>query len=210
MTPQDDLGRIFEADRQAREAERAILSRPRAEVISLLRAAVQDAFDEPDPEDASSKLRRLADLCAQLPGPEMVDALVAILDHADPQVRREAGEALLDVDYERFKEVARAVERALERGHAGIAMQELPFVLTEIRDPDPVPLLARFLAHPEAEIVACAIEALAAYGDPAAAPHIEALVDDERIATLEDVDDGPTEIGELALAALEELGADEP
>ena len=143
-----------------------------------------------------------------VPGPKMADALIRILDHGEPSVRAEAGEALLDVAFERFKEVARAVERALDRDHRGVAMQELPFVLTEVRDPDPIPLVARFLAHPDAAVVAAAIEAMAAYGDPGAAQFLEPLLDDEREATLEDVDEGPTAIGELAAAALEELGVE--
>jgi len=72
---------------------------------------------------------------------------------------RELG--LSGVAYERFKEVARAVERVLDRDHAGLSMQELPFVLTQIRDPDPIPLISRFLSHPVAEVVAAAIESMA-------------------------------------------------
>ena len=100
------------------------------------------------------------------------------------------------------------MERALDRDHDGLSMQELPFVLTQIRDPDPIPLVARFLKHPAAEVVAAAIEAMAAYGDPQAAKYIEDLLDDEREATLEDVDEGPTQIGQLAADALDELGVE--
>lgn len=206
MPARDALARIFNADRQAREAEEALLEFPPETLADLLAEAVEDALDQNDPDESELMLRRLADLCAQVPGPKMADALIAILDHRDPRIRAEAGEALLDVAFERYKEVARAVERALDRDHAGLSMQELPFVLTEIRDPDPIPLIARFLAHPSAVVVASAIEAMAAYGDPQAAKHLEALVDDDREATLEDVDEGPTRIGELAAAALEELG----
>ncbi|MBX3269005.1 MAG: HEAT repeat domain-containing protein [Sandaracinaceae bacterium] len=206
MQPNALLERIFEADRRALEAEEALLGEPSDEVAALLAGAVDEALDLDDEEEAELRLRRLADLCAQVPGARMADALIAILDHAEPTVRAVAGEALLDVAFERFKEVARAIERALDRDHAGLAMQELPFVLTEIRDPDPIPLVVRFLAHPDPNVIAAAIEALAAYGDPGAAPHLEALLEDEREATLEDVDDGPTRIGELAAAALEELG----
>ncbi len=208
MSAPDALARIFEADRQARAAEEDLLGEPSDDVAPLLAAAVEESLALDDDDESELRLRRLSDLCAQVPGPKMADALIRILDHHEPSVRAEAGEALLDVAYERFKEVAKAVERVLDRGHLGVAMQELPFVLTEIRDPDPIPLVARFLAHPEPAVVAAAIEAMAAYGDPSAAKHLEPLLDDEREATLEDVDEGPTQIGELAAAALEELGVE--
>ena len=53
------------------------------------------------------RLERLADLCAQVPGPEMTDALIDIMDYGKPPVRIAAGEALLDVAYEYYAEVAR-------------------------------------------------------------------------------------------------------
>lgn len=200
------LARIFDADRDARDAEEELMRAPDDELAELLAEAVEDALDNTDSDESELRLRRLSDLCAQVPGPRMADALIAILGHDDPQVRIEAGEAIRDVAFERFKEVARAVERALDRDLRGIAMQELPFVLTEVRDPDPIPLVARFLKHPEPEVVAAAIEAIAAYGDPTAGEHLTPLVDDEREATLEDLDGGTSNIGELAKAALEELG----
>lgn len=209
MPLDDTLNAIFDADRRAAEAEDELLTEDPEELADFLAEEVEDALDHHDPDESERRLRRLADLCAQVPGPKMADALIAILDHPEPSIRAEAGEALLDVAYERFKEVARAVERALERGHEGLAMQELPFVLTDIRDPDPIPLVARFLAHPVPEVVGAAIEAIAGYGDPSAAKHLEPLLDDEREATLDELDEGPTTIGELAKDALEELGIEQ-
>src|SRR5690606_37782897 len=132
----------------------------------LIASAVREAWKNSDPEEQEQRLTRLADLCAQVQGPETVDALLSILDHEEPSVRNEAGECLLDVAYERFKEVALGIERLLSNGHEGHAMEELPFILCEIRDPDPIPLVARFLAHPRGEVVAAAIEALAGFNDP--------------------------------------------
>ena len=94
------------------------------------------------------RLERLADLCAQVEGPEMADALIAILDDDAPSVRVQAAEALVDVGFERYAEVARAIERALARGEHGPAMQELPWVLCEIAEPSARPLIARFLQEP--------------------------------------------------------------
>lgn len=206
MSPDKLLARIFEADREARDAEDALMSADDAALVALLSEAVDDALESADAEDSELRLRRLSDLCAQVPGPEMADTLIKILGHDDPQVRVEAGESIRDVAFERFKEIARAVERALDRDERGLAMQELPFVLTEVRDPDPIPLVARFLNHPDADVVAAAIEAIAAYGDPTASEHLAPLVDDTREATLEDLDQSATTIGELAQAAIEELG----
>lgn len=175
------------------------------ELADLLWEATDEALQLDDRAEAELRLTRLADLCAQVPGPRMADALLAILNHDSPAVRREAGEALLDVAYQRFKEVAHAVERLLSRAPSGPALQELPFILTEIHDPDPVPLLVRFLGCPDAEVVAAAIEALAAYGDPAAIRHLEPLLDDAREAPLEDMDEAPAPLRELAAAAIDEL-----
>ncbi|MEC7524659.1 MAG: HEAT repeat domain-containing protein [Myxococcota bacterium] len=208
MTARAHLSRLFDASREAREAEYALLDGDPSSLVPLLTDAVEEALDHHDPDESELRLRALTDLCAQVPGPEMADALLSILDHPDPQIRTNAGEALLDVAYERFKEVARAIERRLDAQHEGEGMTELPFVLTEVRDPDPIPLLARFLAHPQPQVVAATIEALAGFGDPSAADHLRPLLDDEREATLEDVDEAPTTIGELAAAALEELGSE--
>jgi HEAT repeat protein len=201
------LTKIFDADRESRQAEERLFSDGEPKELSdLFASATKEALALDDPDESELRLRRLADLCAQVPGPAMADTLVSILDHHEPAVRTEAGEALLDVAYERFKDVAGAVERALDRGLAGPAMQELPFILTEVRDPDPIPLVARFLKHTDAQVVAAGIEALAAFGDPGAIDHLKKLVKDPREATLEDLDEDKTTIGELAREAIEELG----
>lgn len=206
-TLREHLNAIFEADRRAHEGELRLLADGDPSALAdLLAEATGAALALEDETEAEIQLVRLADLCAQVPGPRMADALIAILDHPSVRVRVEAGEALRDVAYERFKEVARAIERALDAKRGGLAMQELPFVLTEIHDPDPVPLMVRFLQNPDPNVVAAAIEALVDYGDPAAIPHIEKLVDDPREATLEELDDEPAPLGDLAREALEELG----
>ncbi len=206
MTVREHLTHIFDADRRSREAERELFEEGEPkELERVLAEAASEALALDDEDEAELRLTRLADLCAQVPGPKMADTLIAILDHASPRVRVEAGEALRDVAFERFKEVARAIERALDRKDAGQAMQELPFILIEIHDPDPLPLIARFLRHSDANVVAAAIEALVEYGDPAAVPHIEKLLQDRREAILEELEEGPVAIGELAASALDEL-----
>lgn len=201
------LDAIFEHDRRLREEETRLLADANsAELVETLEVAVEEAKSSGDRADAIVRLERLADLCAQVPGPRMVDALIRILDDEEPQVRVVAGEALLDVGYERYAEVARAIERALDANARGPAMTELPFILAEIGEPSALQLIKRFLAHPDAEVVAAAIEALVHLDDPAASSALEKLVDDERQVTLEDVDqDRTTTIGELAEDAIDEL-----
>jgi len=207
--PRAMLESVFDADRALRASEDEFLEAGETPVLAkLLKESVREALALEDRDEQELRLMRLADLCAQVQGPETVDALLAILDHEEPAVRNEAGECLLHVAFERFKEVANGVERLLDRGHDGGAMEELPFVLTEVRDPDPLPLVLRFLAHPRGEVVAAAIEALASYGDPTAIRHLEKLVDDPREVTMPELDDTTATVGDLAADAIAELEGD--
>jgi HEAT repeat protein len=141
-----------------------------------------------------------------VPGEAMADALLAILDEEQPSVRVQAAEALVDVAYDRYAEVARAIERALARNDDGPAMQELPWVLAEVAEPSAVPLVTRFLAHTNEEIVASAIEALTRLGDPQAVQALKKLVNDPRVVTVEEGDEEFTStVGELASEAIEVL-----
>jgi HEAT repeat protein len=211
MALRDDLERIFDADRAMRKAETSLLRKRRAKaLVDVLVDATREALATQDHDEATMRLERLADLCAQVPGPEMTDALIAILNHDEPRVRVAAGEALRDVGFERYAEVARGIERALDRGDAGPAMSELPWVLAEIAEPSALPLIRRFLVHPEADVVAASIEALSQLGEPEAVADLQRFVDDTRIVTVEDFEDETkTTLGELAKEALVELGFDE-
>jgi len=208
MSLSDELQRIFDADRVLLKAESALLrEKGSEELITLLEQDTQGALQMEDRKEGAMRLERLADLCAQVPGPRMTDALIAILDDGEPRVRVAAGEALRDLGYERYAEVARGVERALDRNADGIAMSELPWILAEIAEPSALPLIRRFLDHPSADVVAAAIEALAQLQDPEALADLERFVGDERIVTIEDFEDETkTTLGELAEDALEMLG----
>ncbi len=207
MAPSDHLRALFDADRQARDAESALLGSSDAErLAALLGAAVDEALALPDLREGAIRLERLADLCAQVPGPAMADALIRILGAEDPAVRVTAGEAILDVGYERYAEIARAIERALDAGAAGAAMTELPYVLAEIGEPSALPLIRRFLTSADAEVVAAGIEALASLGDPSALSSLEALRGDTRMVDAAELDEaGSITVGELAEAAIDEL-----
>ena len=207
MSLESHLEAIFAAERALRSAEAELLKGKPQQIGELLSTAVVEAKAHTDPQEVELRLTRLADLCAQVPGDAMADALIAILDEEQPSIRVQAAEALVDVAYDRYAEVARAIERILSRGHAGPCMQELPWVIAEIAEPSAVPLISRFLTHQDAEIVASAIEALLRLGDPAAAPALKKLVSDQRKVTVEEGDEEFTSsIGELAAEALDELG----
>ncbi len=211
MRPEQHLEAIFRAERELREAEARLLdTRDKNILANLLARATTDALQLNDREEASLRLGRLADLCAQVPGPQMVDTLIAILDDDDETVRVTAGEALLDVGYDRYAEVARGIERVLERKHTGVSMTELPWILAEIGEPSALALIKKFLASEDGEICASALEALVSLGDPAGADALQNLVDDQREVTVDDSDDEDgdgirTTIGQLAREAIEEL-----
>lgn len=208
MSLTDELQRIFDADRALRKAESVLLRKKGSEeLISLLERETDHALRMEDRKEGTMRLERLADLCAQVPGPRMTDALIAILNDGEPRVRVAAGEALRDLGYERYAEVARGIERALDRNESGLAMSELPWVLAEVAEPSALSLVRRFLDHPSSDVVAAAIEALAQLRDPEAVADIERFVADSRIVTIEDFEDETkTTLGELAKDALEILG----
>ncbi len=208
MSLPDELQRIFDADRVLQESESVLLRKKGSEeLIALLERETENALRMEDRKEGIMRLERLADLCAQVPGPRMTDALIAILNDGEPRVRLAAGEALRDLGYERYAEVARGIERALDRNAGGPAMSELPWVLAEIAEPSALPLIRRFLDHPISDVAAAAIEALAQLQDPEAAPDLERFVGDSRIVIIEDFEDeARTTLGELAEDALEMLG----
>ena len=212
MSLTDELQRIFDADRALHEAEKALLRKKRSDdLVALLQAETENALAMTDRKEATMRLERLADLCAQVPGPEMTDALIAILNDGEPRVRVAAGEALRDVGYERYAEVARGIERALDRGDAGVAMSELPWVLAEVAEPSALPLIRRFLDHSSADVVAAAIEALAQLGEPESIADLQRFVGDDRTVIIDDFEDETkTTLGELAKDALEMLGYARP
>lgn len=201
------LEALFDADRKLREAESTLLAQAEGEDLArALERAAELAFALEDTHEGAARLQRLSDLCAQAQGPRTADTLLRILNHPAPEVRVAAGEALRDFAYDRYAEVARAIERALDKSMPGPALQEVPWILAEIGEPSAVPLIARCLKHPDVEVVASGIEALAEIGDEAAVALLKPLVKDKRVVELEEGEAGySTTIGELASEALAEL-----
>lgn len=203
---QDHLNALFEAERALRSAENALLQNQPGELSELLSAAVKEAKGLDDKAESRLRLERLADLCAQVPGPEMTDALISILDDASPAVRVQAAEALADVGFDRYAEVARGVERALS-APLTFALQELPWVLIELGEPSVRKLLVGFLDSKDGDVVASAVEALAELGDAASIKDLKKLTDDSREVDIEgDEGEETVTVGDLALEAIDALG----
>lgn len=198
---------MFEADRAAAEAESDFFSEgDDASRASALTRAVEQALGEEDDPDAELRLERLVDLCGAVGGPQMVDLLIRVLDHPEPDVRVGAGETLQGIGYARYAELAQGIERALDAGGLEIALTELPFVILDIREPSPLKLLKLLLKHSSGEVVAATLEALLELGDPAAIPAIKALQGDAREVVMDEEEEGSASIGELAQMAVAELG----
>jgi HEAT repeat protein len=204
----DDLAALFDAERNARKLHAGLVGKPRAELVSELRAATKGALAEKDEDESAVRLSRLALLLGDLDGDEVVDLLVDILGGPSPEGRVAAGEALEGLAFDRFKEVALGIERAIERLPKGSpALTELPFLLAEVGEPGCVKLLGRFLKLQDAEAVAAAIEALAELGDPAAVPLLAPLEKDGRQVQIDEEEAGGERValGDLAHEAREIL-----
>lgn len=212
-TIDQSLTALFDAERNVRRLHDELARQPEATLLATLAEAIATALREKDEDEAGLRLVRISSLLGELEGPGVVDALIDILTSENPEARSHAGEVLESLAFDRFKDVARGVERALKRLPVGSpALPELPYILVEIPEPGVTKLLGQFLRHGDADAVAAAIEALVQVGDPGAARLIEPLVDDMRTVELdEDGSEGSTELtlGELAEEALEILSGGE-
>jgi HEAT repeat protein len=175
-------------------------------VLPLLAATTRKALalDAVDEDEASLRLVRVAGVLGEMQGGAVVDLLIDILGCDEPEARRAAGDALGGLAFDRFKEVALGIERALVRVPDGSpALAELPYLLVDVPEPGVLKLLGGFLAHRDADAVAAAIEALVELGDPNAVPLLEKLKADTRRVQLEDEGgtEGDASIGELAAEA---------
>ncbi len=203
------LNELFDAERNVRRLHDELASLPPNDLLDALSGALTAALREANEDEASLRLVRIAALLGEHEGPRAVDALIDVLSSDHPEARRAAGDELEALAYERFKEVALGVERALKRLPLGSpALPELPYLLAEIPEPGVLKLLGQFLTHADPDAVAAAIEAIAEMGDTAAIKMLEPLAHDDR--TVELADDGSdatseASIGELASEAIELL-----
>src|SRR5579862_2831515 len=119
---------LYAAERAVRGLHARIAGHKPEAQLAALASATAEALKIDEEEESSVRLVRLAELLGKLEGPKAADLLIDILGTDSLEARRSAGEALEDLAFDRFKELALAVERALERlplGHA--ALTELPF-----------------------------------------------------------------------------------
>jgi HEAT repeat protein len=198
------LTSLFDAERTARDAHDELVDADRARVELLLERATREALTMDDESESAMRLGRLASLLGEMEGARVVDLLIDILGCDQPEVRHAAGEALSGLAFDRFKEVALGIERALKRLPEGnAALAELPYLLAEVPEPGVAKLLGRFLAHHDADAVASAIEALVETGDVSALPLLDPLAGDARRVQLEDEGgaEGEASIGDLVTEA---------
>jgi HEAT repeat protein len=212
LDPVVALGALFDAERASRDAHddlARIGQEDPAKLLPAVERACHEALALDDEDEASLRLKSLAELLGELDGARVVDLLIDILGCEEAEARRAAGEALSGLAFDRFKDVALGVERALARLPEGNpALAELPYLLAEVPEPGVTKLLSRFLAHRDPDAVASAIEALVEIGDPSALPLLEPLAKDARRVDLEDEGgtEGDASIGELVSEALSLLG----
>jgi HEAT repeat protein len=204
--PESALRALFDAERAVRQAHDHLVDAEPERLLPVLERATRQALDldDVDEDEASLRLVRIAAVLGEHQGPRVIDLLIDILGSDEPEVRRSAGEAIAELTFDRFKEVALGVERALDRlPEDSAALAELPYLLAEVPEPGATKLLGRFLAHANADAVAAAIEAITEVGDPAALPLLAPLAGDTRRVELEDEGgtEGEATIGELVAEA---------
>jgi HEAT repeat protein len=209
----ETLNALFDAERSARAHHANLRGEKDSELIPALTGATRSALALEDEDEASVRLVRIAHLLGDLEGDAVVDLLIDILGASAPEARIAAGEGLEGLAFERFKEVALGIERAIERlPKNNPALTELPFLLAEVAEPGCAKLLGRFLKHENPEVVASAIESMAELGDPAAIPLLAKLGSDGRHVQLDEEEGGErVSIADLAQEAreiLEEMAAE--
>jgi hypothetical protein len=202
------LDELFQAEQKARDLTDQIADGPAEIVLPVLLETIERARKLPEEQERIARLESVAKILGEVGGPSAVDALIDILGSEEPEARHAAGVVLEDMGFERFKEVALGVERALGTlppDH--LALSELPYILIEVPEPGVVKLIHRFLEHPNEEVAAAAIEACVELGDPTSVAKLARLERDTRLVELEDesaseqATDASVTIGELAKEA---------
>lgn len=195
---------LFEAERNVRKLRAELSSSKReGEVLDAIQAAIAASRNESSEDERVLQLTSLAGILGRMVGPRTVDLLIEILDSEEPDARLIAGGALEDLAFDRFKEVAQGIERALTRLQPGSpALPELPFVIVEVPEPAVLKIVHKFLSHPDPEAVAAGIEACVELGDPKSGSQLQRLENDRRTVEIEDEPENVTvTIGELAQEA---------
>jgi HEAT repeat protein len=202
------LAELFAAEKKARDLADEISDGPPELVLAVLTEAVERARKLTDEPERIARLESVAKILGSITGPAAVDALIDILGSEEHEARHTAGVVLEEIAFERFKEVALGVERALAKlppDH--LALSELPYILIEVPEPGVIKLVHRFLEHSSEEVAAAAIEACVELGDPSSVPKLAKLERDTRLVELDEDgepdrnSDASVTIGELAKEA---------
>lgn len=190
------LADLFDAERQVRKLHAELVDAPTDPLLLALKTALTTAQSESDEEEAAMRLERIAKVLGQLEGPQVVDMLIDVLNCDFGRTRDIAEDELTALAFDRFKEVAQGIERALERLATGSpALAQLPWVLAPIPEPAVKKLMGRFLDHEDPYAVGGAIQAIVDLGDDSYLPAVERLAGDMRtLEYAEDEDDEPTEV----------------
>ncbi len=198
------LGKLFDAERNVRTLHAELAATDAKELLAAVTPLAREMLASPDAAEANLRLVRIAELLAEVNGEAAVDLLVDILGSDQGEARLSAGEALEERGYARYKELALAIERALDRlPKDSIALQELPYLLAELPEPSVTKLLGRFLALESPDAASAAIEALVEVGDPGAVKLLTPLADDAR--TVDVAGETRITVGELAKEAIDLL-----
>src|SRR5580704_8932896 len=123
------LDALFDAERDVRRVHAELAEATPSDLLPILETAIQSSVGNPDEDERTLRLVRIAGLLGEIEGAKAVDLLIDVLGAEDPEARHSAGVALEDRAYDRFKEVALGVERALDRLEPGqVALAELPYL----------------------------------------------------------------------------------
>ncbi len=208
------VAQLFDAERKVRGLHDEIAKGNEQAATEALSKALDAARKEADEHEVALRLVRIAGLLGEFEGPRSVDLLIDILGSNLDEPRSVAGAELESLAFDRFKEVAKGVERAMKRLPKGSpALPELPYLFAEVPEPGVAKILAEFTRHEDPDAVAAAIEVAVEIGDPAFVKNLRALANDKRVVDLADELEGEQSevtIGELAQEAIEllEMGGD--
>jgi HEAT repeat protein len=204
MSAKELFQEIIDLDEKINSLREQFESCPLDDQLTVLSDVFRDGIAKLKEEDPlSMSLVRVTEMLCHIPSDSTAKIVGEGLDHSNPGVRLLSGDALLHMTDEGLGKIMPAIEDALAKG--GIRAQEMPFMLTDVDDPEVTRVLERFLKVPEPEVVASAIEALAEFGDPSALPALEELTKDDRKIEVEEggPEEGNWTIGQLALDAIE-------
>ena len=188
MSARQTIQEIIGLDEQIASLRDKFEQYPRSDQEEVLIESYKQMHDQIGANDALPfGLVRITEMLINYDSEAVAKLLGAGLGHPNPDVRLLSGDAMLHLTEEGLQRIMPAVEEILERG--GLGAEEMPFLLTDVDDPEVPRILERFLNQDEADVVASAIEAMAEYGDPNSIPVLEQLTGDTRPVSVEENSD---------------------